>query len=159
ALFELRFDPDGEADEQQRLAAIESIEQQFDTVSSRDADRALRAFFGVVLATLRTNFYQPGADGTPKPYVSIKLDPARVPELPQPLPAFETFVYAPEVEGTHLRGGLVSRGGLRWSDRRADFRTEVLGLLKAQMVKNAVIVPVGAKGGFVVKNAPTQEDR
>lgn len=158
-LFELRFDPDGSSDEQRRLALIEKIEQRFDAINSLDADRALRAFFGVVLATLRTNYYQLDADGAPKIYVSIKLDPARVPELPQPLPAFETFVYSPEVEGIHLRGGLVSRGGLRWSDRRADFRTEVLGLMKAQMVKNAVIVPVGAKGGFVVKGAPTDEGR
>ncbi|HLQ84523.1 MAG TPA: NAD-glutamate dehydrogenase [Salinisphaeraceae bacterium] len=156
-LFGLRFDPDGERDEQRRVAVIQQIEEQFESVSSRDADRALRAFFGVMLALLRTNYYQRDAQGQPKDYVSIKLDPAQVPELPQPVPAFETFVYAPEVEGVHLRGGLVSRGGLRWSDRQADFRTEVLGLMKTQMIKNAVIVPVGAKGGFVVKNAPADE--
>lgn len=159
ALFALRFDPDDDSDESQRLTLIQTIEEHFDDISSLDTDRALRAFFGVVLATLRTNYYQIGNDGKPKAYVSIKLDPARVPELPKPVPAFETFVYSPEVEGVHLRGGLVSRGGLRWSDRREDFRTEVLGLMKAQMVKNAVIVPVGAKGGFVVKNAESGDDR
>src|SRR5699024_7818556 len=143
----------------QRLALIQDIEERFDDIASLDADRALRAFFGVVLATLRSNYYQPGDDGEAKPYISIKLDPARVPELPQPVPAFEAFVYSPAVEGVHLRGGLVARGGLRWSDRREDFRTEVLGLMKAQMVKNAVIVPVGAKGGFVVKNANPGDDR
>ena len=91
----------------------------------------------LILATLRTNFYQPGSDGAPhKPYLSIKIDPAAVPDMPLPRPAFEIFVYSPRVEGVHLRGGKVARGGIRWSDRREDFRTEVLGLMKAQMVKN-----------------------
>src|SRR5918992_2004455 len=109
----------------------------------------------LVLATLRTNYYQPGPQGAPyKPYLSLKIDPAAVPEMPLPLPAYEIFVYSPRTEGVHLRGGKVARGGIRWSDRREDFRTEVLGLMKAQMVKNAVIVPVGAKGGFVVKRPP-----
>ena len=98
---------------------------------------------------LRTNYYLPG----PKPYVSFKLDPTQVPLVPLPKPRFEIFVHSPRVEGVHLRGGAVARGGLRWSDRREDFRTEILGLMKAQMVKNALIVPVGAKGGFVVKRA------
>ena len=158
-LFALRFDPDNERDEQQRLYTVQNIEAHFDDITSLDADRALRTFYGVITAMLRTNFYQLDAAGEPKPHVSIKLDPTQVPELPLPLPAYESFVYAPQVEGIHLRGGLVARGGLRWSDRQEDFRTEVLGLLKAQMVKNAVIVPVGAKGGFVVKNAPAVEDR
>ena len=108
---------------------------------------------------LRTNFFQRSADGAPKPWLSFKLEPARLPWLPLPHPRFEIFVYSPRVEGVHLRGGKVARGGIRWSDRREDFRTEVLGLMKAQMVKNAVIVPVGAKGGFVVKRPPAAGDR
>jgi glutamate dehydrogenase len=103
------------------------------------------------MVTLRTNYFQPGADGRPKGYLSFKLDSAKVPDLPLPRPMYEVFVYSPRMEGVHLRGGKVARGGIRWSDRREDFRTEVLGLMKAQTVKNAVIVPVGAKGGFVVK--------
>ena len=107
----------------------------------------------MIEATLRTNYFQTDADGKPKPYLSFKLDPQRVPDLPRPRPKFEIWVYSPRVEGVHLRFGAVARGGLRWSDRREDFRTEVLGLVKAQMVKNAVIVPVGAKGGFVAQAA------
>ncbi len=103
---------------------------------------------------MRTNVFQPGADGMPKTYFSFKLDPQRVPDLPKPRPKFEIWVYSPRVEGVHLRFGAVARGGLRWSDRREDFRTEVLGLVKAQAVKNAVIVPVGAKGGFCPKQLP-----
>jgi len=157
ALFESRFDPTGgQADS---AAHSDDIAERLDAITSLDADRVLRAFHGVVCATLRSNYFQPDANGQPKAYVSIKLDPHNMPELPAPLPMFETFVYSPEVEGVHLRGGKVARGGLRWSDRREDFRTEVLGLMKAQMVKNAVIVPVGAKGGFVVKNAPADESR
>ena len=120
-----------------------------DAVDSLDEDRILRGFLSVVEAMLRTNYYLPG----PKPYVSFKLDPTRIPLVPLPKPKFEIFVHSPRVEGVHLRGGSVARGGLRWSDRREDFRTEILGLMKAQMVKNALIVPVGAKGGFVVKRA------
>src|SRR2546428_9408443 len=100
---------------------------------------------------LRTNFYQQGADGSPKSYLAFKLDPAKIPDLPLPRPKFEIFVYSPRVEGVHLRMGYVARGGLRWSDRREDFRTEILGLMQAQNVKNTLIVPVGAKGGFVAK--------
>ena len=107
-----------------------------------------------MLATLRTNWFQTDADGRPRPCVVLKLDPAQVPDLPLPRPMFELFVYSPRVEGVHLRAGRVARGGIRWSDRREDFRTEVLGLMKAQKVKNAVIVPSGAKGGFVVKQPP-----
>jgi len=152
SLFEARFDPDGPRDRDAAAAPIrERLEAAMDAVSSLDADRALRAYMGVVDATLRSNFYQTDGQGQPKSWVSIKLDPSQMPELPEPRPVYETFVYAPEVEGVHLRGGAVARGGLRWSDRPADFRTEVLGLMKAQMVKNAIIVPVGAKGGFVVK--------
>jgi glutamate dehydrogenase len=152
-LFEARFAPDFEpaARRSRELELSAALDHALDQVASLDGDRVLRAFLAVIRATLRTNAYQPGADGQPKRYVSFKLDPSMIPELPLPRPMFEIWVYSPEVEGVHLRGGRVARGGLRWSDRRADFRTEVLGLMKAQMVKNTVIVPVGAKGGFVVK--------
>ncbi|KHD08879.2 NAD-glutamate dehydrogenase [Candidatus Thiomargarita nelsonii] len=123
------------------------IEKSLDSVKSLDEDRILRLFLGAILATLRTNYFQD------KPYLSFKFDPSKVPDLPKPRPLFEIFVYSTKVEGVHLRGGKVARGGLRWSDRLEDYRTEILGLLKAQMVKNAVIVPVGAKGGFVAKQA------
>jgi glutamate dehydrogenase len=153
-LFETRFDPQGpqaEARTAAELRIAQELDQRLDEVATLDGDRVLRAYTAVVRAALRTNYYQRAADGQSKPYVSIKLNPRKVPDLPAPLPMFEIFVYAPWVEGIHLRGGKVARGGLRWSDRRQDFRTEVLGLMKAQMVKNAIIVPVGAKGGFVVK--------
>ncbi len=129
-----------------------------DHVESLDEDRILRAFMAVMQATLRTNYYQP-VDGEPRVTVSFKLDPAQLPDLPKPRPYREIFVCGPRVEGVHLRFGPVARGGLRWSDRREDFRTEVLGLVKAQMVKNTVIVPVGAKGGFYVKRPPLGGDR
>ena len=108
---------------------------------------------------LRTNYFQADGDGRAKPYLSLKLDPKRIPDLPEPRPMFEVYVYSTRVEAVHLRGGKVARGGIRWSDRKEDFRTEVLGLMKAQSVKNAVIVPVGAKGGFVVKRPPPGDDR
>src|SRR5213079_3315545 len=111
-------------------------------------------FLSIVEAILRTSFFQRSDDDSAKRHLSFKFDPGRVPFLPRPLPQFEIFVYSPRTEGVHLRGGKVARGGIRWSDRREDFRTEVLGLMKAQMVKNAVIVPAGAKGGFVVKRPP-----
>ncbi|MDO5710789.1 MAG: NAD-glutamate dehydrogenase, partial [Micrococcales bacterium] len=131
-----------------------------DDVSSLDEDRILRSFLWVIRATLRTNFYQEGADGAPtKPTVCLKLDPTLIPGLPSPKPKFEIWVFGPRVEGVHLRFGHVARGGLRWSDRREDFRTEVLGLVKAQMVKNAVIVPTGSKGGFIAKQLPDPSDR
>lgn len=159
-LFCVRFDPKLQGDRQALQIEIrQKIDAGLDAVGSLDADRVLRAVLGVILAALRTNYFQPDENGAPKPYISLKLDSHKVPELPRPLPMVEAFVYSPQVEGVHLRGGKVARGGLRWSDRREDFRTEVLGLMKAQMVKNAVIVPVGAKGGFVVKNAPGNEDR
>jgi glutamate dehydrogenase len=159
ALFETRFDPriqlstDDRNQHAEHLA--EAIAEQLDEVASLDQDRILRSFLTLIQATLRTSFFQRGADGRPKPYVAYKLDPQRIDVLPKPRPSFEIFVYSPRFEGVHLRFGPVARGGLRWSDRREDFRTEVLGLVKAQMVKNAVIVPVGAKGGFVLKQAPT----
>ncbi|MBC7623425.1 MAG: NAD-glutamate dehydrogenase, partial [Aeromicrobium sp.] len=154
ALFHARFDPNLAGDRAAKIAAVAiGIEAALDAVSNADEDRILRRFLAVIQATLRTNFYQQ------KSYLSIKLDCAKVPELPDPRPLFEIFVYSPRVEGIHLRGGKVARGGLRWSDRPEDFRTEVLGLVKAQMVKNAVIVPVGSKGGFVLKAAPPASDR
>ncbi|AKC85406.1 NAD-glutamate dehydrogenase [Pseudoxanthomonas suwonensis] len=130
-----------------------------DRVSSLDDDRILRGFIGAIDATLRTSYFQAGADGQPGHCISFKFDPAQVPDLPKPRPYREIFVYGPRVEGVHLRFGPVARGGLRWSDRREDFRTEVLGLVKAQMVKNTVIVPVGAKGGFFVKQPPASGER
>jgi len=154
-LFQARFDPtqpDGAETRAEQLR--ERLAEAIDRVANLDEDRILRSFLGMVEATLRTNFYQAGPDGQPKPYLSFKLDPAQVPSLPKPRPMFEVFVYSTRTEAVHLRGGKVARGGIRWSDRREDFRTEILGLMKAQMVKNAVIVPVGAKGGFVVKQPP-----
>src|SRR4051794_5436629 len=149
-LFKARFDPRVERGGASRIA--EEIEAAIDAVDSLDQDRILRGFLSVVGAMLRTNYWLAG----PKPYLSFKLDPHQVPLTPLPRPRFEIFVHSPRVEGVHLRGGSVARGGLRWSDRREDFRTEILGLMKAQMVKNALIVPVGAKGGFVVKRPGDQ---
>ena len=137
---------------------VHDFEGGLDAVTSLNEDRVLRALLRVVEATLRTNYFQAGPDGAAKPWLAIKLASGQIPDLPLPRPAFEIFVYSPRVEGVHLRGGSVARGGLRWSDRPEDFRTEVLGLMKAQTVKNAVIVPVGAKGGFVVKNPPQDRD-
>ncbi|MEX2122322.1 MAG: NAD-glutamate dehydrogenase [Woeseia sp.] len=130
------------------------IERAVARARSLDEDRILSAFAGAVGATLRTNYFQLDSEGEPKSYLSIKLDPGKLPEVPLPKPKFEIFVYSPDVEGVHLRGGAIARGGIRWSDRREDFRTEVLGLMKAQIVKNTVIVPTGAKGGFVPKRLP-----
>lgn len=138
---------------------IEQIDLRLDDVSSLDDDRIIRRYLDLINATNRTNFYQVSASGNAKSYISFKFAPELIPEMPKPLPKFEIFVYSPRVEGVHLRGGKVARGGLRWSDRREDFRTEVLGLVKAQQVKNTVIVPVGAKGGFVCKQLPTDGGR
>jgi glutamate dehydrogenase len=154
-LFELYFEPRGAARALSRAEKlVAAIGASFDTVTSLDEDRILRAYLNVIRATLRTNFYQMDSAGHAKSYVSFKLDPQKIPDLPLPRPKFEIFVYSPRVEGVHLRMGHVARGGIRWSDRREDFRTEVLGLMKAQNVKNTLIVPVGAKGGFVVKRPP-----
>ncbi|MFZ6724888.1 NAD-glutamate dehydrogenase [Undibacterium sp. MH2W] len=159
-LFGARFKPDFAGD---REAAQKQIKEQLEAalanVASLDEDRILRQFFATIMATLRTNLWQTTADGNFKPYMSFKLNPREVPGVPEPKPLFEIWVYSPRVEGVHLRGGKVARGGLRWSDRREDFRTEILGLVKAQQVKNTVIVPVGSKGGFVLKNAPPMSDR
>ena len=158
--FESLFDPAGNAGRTQASNRIlRRIEDLLEKVQSADEDRILRRFLNAVQSTLRTNFYQTTDDGAPKSYLSIKLDSGNIDELPLPRPLREIFVYAPRFEAIHLRGGLVARGGLRWSDRPEDFRTEILGLMKAQMVKNAVIVPVGSKGGFVVKRPPTEDGR
>ena len=158
ALFEARFDPNAQ-DEKQAAGLHQSIAEELEAVQILDEDRILRRFLNLAEAALRTNLYQPDAEGHPKSYLAIKYDSLRIEEMPLPRPRFEIFVYSPRVEAIHLRGGKVARGGIRWSDRREDFRTEVLGLMKAQMVKNAVIVPVGAKGGFVVKRPPADPSR
>jgi glutamate dehydrogenase len=143
-LFDARFNP--AADPEAEGAIRDDIMQSLDRVTSLDEDRILRGLAGTIEATVRTNVYKPERTS-----VSFKLRSADVPNMPKPYPLFEIFVYAPEVEGVHLRGGLVARGGIRWSTRREDYRTEVLGLMKAQMTKNAVIVPTGSKGGFVLR--------
>ncbi|MCC6201499.1 MAG: NAD-glutamate dehydrogenase [Gammaproteobacteria bacterium] len=148
----LRLDRRGAARAEETIR--HAIEARLEAVSSLDEDRILRLLYRLIGATCRTNFFQRDASGAAKPYLAIKLRPELLPELPRPLPAFEIFVCSPRVEGVHLRGGPVARGGIRWSDRREDYRTEVLGLMRAQTVKNAVIVPVGAKGGFFVKRPP-----
>jgi glutamate dehydrogenase len=159
-LFELRFLPalkGDRADAQDELSR--SILTQLGQVASLDEDRILRQYLSVILATVRTNAWQITANGSSKPYMSFKFNSAEVPGLPEPKPLFEIWVYSPRVEGIHLRIDKVARGGIRWSDRREDFRTEILGLVKAQQVKNTVIVPVGSKGGFVLKNSPPASDR
>ncbi|QUH00531.1 NAD-glutamate dehydrogenase [Saccharopolyspora erythraea] len=152
-LFEVRFDPVLGAEERtaREQDLIAEVTKLIDDVTSLDADRILRSYLSLITATLRTNYF---VDGGTRPYLSLKLEPQAIPGLPEPRPQYEIFVYSPRAEGVHLRFGPVARGGLRWSDRREDFRTEILGLVKAQAVKNAVIVPVGAKGGFVVKRPP-----
>ena len=156
-LFKARFDPAGKGKGKSKTLHAR-LESELEKVQSADEDRILRRFINVVTSMLRTNFYQT-RDGQPKPYLSFKLDSQKVDELPLPPPFREIFVYSPRIEGVHLRFGMVARGGLRWSDRREDFRTEILGLVKAQQVKNTVIVPVGSKGGFVLKKAPDMSDR
>ncbi|MEM7584420.1 MAG: NAD-glutamate dehydrogenase domain-containing protein, partial [Acidobacteriota bacterium] len=170
-LFETVFDPrqpDDAGEGESRLSpdgtpvdheVVQRIHRALDGVSSLDEDRILWRFLNLMQSTLRTNYFQTQDDGTPKPYLSLKLYGQRVRDLPPPRPMYEIFVCSPQVEAVHLRGGPVARGGIRWSDRREDFRTEILGLVKSQMVKNAVIVPVGAKGGFIVKQPPPLEDR
>ena len=170
-LFEARFDPgrvgrsggDIPADSEARVAQCADLEERIlrglDEVTSLDRDRILRSYLTGIKATLRTSWFCVDEDGSPLDRLSLKFDPAAMPDLPEPRPKFEIFVYSPQVEGVHLRFGAVARGGLRWSDRRDDFRTEVLGLVKAQMVKNTVIVPVGAKGGFFAKRLPDPADR
>lgn len=160
-LFHARLDPaksEAERDHQsEKITAV--IAMALEEVSSLDEDTILRRFVNLIQSILRTNFFQLGTDGRPKPTFAFKIDSKNVDGLPEPRPLREISVYSPRVEGVHLRGGMIARGGLRWSDRPQDFRTEVLGLAKAQQVKNAVIVPFGAKGGFVPKQLPPREDR
>ncbi len=151
ALFHARMGVSTESRETLQGSIIKNIEEKLSTVASLDEDRILRWFMTVINAMVRTNFFQADADGKEKTYVSFKIESAKIPDLPLPKPLFEIFVYSTDVEAIHLRGGKVARGGLRWSDRVEDFRTEILGLVKAQIVKNSVIVPVGSKGGFIVK--------
>ncbi|WP_137937219.1 NAD-glutamate dehydrogenase [Chitinivorax sp. B] len=158
ALFKARHDP-VHSDSSSAQTLFEDLHLQLDRVANLADDRILRGFLTVILATLRTNYFQHDADGLPKPYISFKLNSGAIDFLPQPKPMVEVWVYSPRVEGVHLRGGKVARGGLRWSDRMEDFRTEVLGLVKAQMVKNAVIVPIGSKGGFICKQLTPSQDR
>ncbi|MEM6301937.1 MAG: NAD-glutamate dehydrogenase [Pseudomonadota bacterium] len=154
-LFLTRFSPNFDGDDAFRDSREQAVEEQIfkalDEVQNLGQDRIIRHYVAAIKATVRTNFFQELAPDVPKDYFSFKLRPGDIPEVPRPVPMFEIYVYSPRVEGVHLRGGKVARGGLRWSDRMEDFRTEVLGLVKAQQVKNAVIVPVGAKGGFVAK--------
>jgi glutamate dehydrogenase len=156
-LFQALFDPNPSDETRRRDAqtAAAAVAADIDALVSLDTDRVLRAFASMIQATLRTNYFVSSPDSARQQNVlSVKLNPGLIDEVPLPRPKFEIFVYSPRVEGVHLRFGHVARGGLRWSDRREDFRTEILGLVKAQAVKNAVIVPVGAKGGFVVKSPP-----
>ena len=148
-LFELRFDPAAPRDEAAELALVDEIGADLDAVQSLDDDRILRGYLGMILATVRTSAYLPDRE-----HLSFKLRCVDVPGMPKPVPLWEIFVFSTEMAGVHLRGGMVARGGIRWSDKLEDYRTEILGLMKAQMVKNAVIVPVGAKGGFVLKRPP-----
>lgn len=160
ALFYQRFDPSVESHTRsQRCREIsQHLEDALESVDNLNDDRILRQYMALINATIRTNYFQ-RQQGKHKQYISLKLDPQHIPNVPEPKPAYEIFVYSNRIEGVHLRGGKVARGGLRWSDRLEDFRTEVLGLVKAQNVKNAVIVPNGAKGGFVAKKARTDKGR
>src|SRR5699024_4527833 len=160
-LFDARMNP--EYSDSARAEKIKACQEQLKAalakVDSLDEDRILRWYLDLINAMLRTNFYQRDSDGNRKDRLSFKFAASEIPNLPKPKPMFEIFVYSPRVEAIHLRGGKVARGGLRWSDRMEDFRTEVLGLVKAQMVKNAVIVPVGSKGGFIVKQKSPADGR
>jgi len=158
-LFKCRFDPDIIATESEIVAIKDQILAALEGVSNLNEDRILRQYLDAIMATLRTNYFQHRSKGGNKSYFSFKIESAKIPELPLPLPLYEVFVYSPRVEAIHLRGAKVARGGIRWSDRREDFRTEILGLMKAQQVKNAVIIPMGAKGGFVVKQMPEEGTR
>ena len=155
ALFDARFDPRREMGSAAEAALRAMLSSALDDVPSLDDDRTLRTLLALVEATVRTNAFRRGDDGAHLPVLAFKFDSSKVPDLPLPRPKFEIWICSPRVEGVHLRNGAIARGGIRWSDRREDFRTEVLGLVKAQIVKNAVIVPTGAKGGFVLKRPPS----
>ena len=159
-LFEQRLTPSVSRATQLRAALLEKrIRRALEAVVSPDEDRILRAFLAVIRSTSRTNYFRRDAGGQPRLWLSLKLDPGQIPGLPQPRPAYEIFVHSPQFEGLHLRQGAIARGGIRWSERPEDFRTEILGLMKAQHVKNTVIVPVGAKGGFVARRLTTRAPR
>ncbi len=158
-LFKLRFHPDSQSTPEQEGALINEIKKALEKVENLNEDRVLRQYLALIRATMRTNFWRKDEAGRRRSFLSFKFDPSRIPGMPEPKPMFEIFVYSPRFEGVHLRGGKVARGGLRWSDRPEDFRTEILGLVKAQMVKNTVIVPVGSKGGFVLKRPISPSDR
>ncbi|MDN3649654.1 NAD-glutamate dehydrogenase [Reinekea marina] len=158
-LFSARFNPEKQGGKNNCESWVDKINALLEDVNNINEDKILRRYVELIMATLRTNFYQEDDQGLRKEYISFKLDPSEISDIPLPRPKYEIFVYSPRLEGVHLRGGNVARGGLRWSDRNEDFRTEVLGLVKAQQVKNAVIVPVGAKGGFVAKQLPPASDR
>ena len=157
-LFLARFDPDRDGRETLLADISAQINDSLGDIAILDQDTIIRQFHNLIESTLRTTYFQRDEHGNPRPYLALKLDPTRILELPEPRPQFEIFVYSPRFEGVHLRSGPVARGGLRWSDRNEDYRTEVLGLVKAQMVKNAVIVPAGAKGGFVLQRRPSDRD-
>jgi glutamate dehydrogenase len=158
-LFEARFDPASGGSSLAPISEIQAIDHALDAVSALDEDRIFRTYLTLVLRTVRTNYYQKLPSGEHKPYLAVKLASSEIEFLPLPRPLFEIYVYSPRVEGVHMRAGRVARGGIRWSDRKEDFRTEILGLMKAQTVKNAVIVPVGSKGGFIVKRPPAPTDK
>lgn len=154
-LFKLKFSLKQNASIKKQLKELkEKIMNELEAITSLDEDRIMRLYWELIKASLRTNYFQTTKDGKPKEYLSIKLHSAEITDLPSPKPLYEIFVYSPRFEGIHLRSAKVARGGLRWSDRREDFRTEILGLMKAQVVKNSVIIPSGAKGGFVLKMMP-----
>lgn len=159
-LFQSYFDPKRTSESKEQIENIEqNIQKELDAVAVLDEDRILRRYLDLIHATLRTNYFQVDKEGNPKPYLAFKLDSSKIPDMPLPLPKYEIFVYAPRFEGVHLRTAKVARGGIRWSDRREDYRTEILGLTKAQQVKNSIIVPAGAKGGFYPKCLPIEGNR
>lgn len=163
SLFKTRFDPKFTTNAAQREASEKKIEAHLaaclESVENLTEDHIIHEYVCLIKATVRTNYFQTGKDGQHKNYFSLKFCPRSIPQIPKPCPMFEVFVYSPRIEGVHLRSGKVARGGLRWSNRHEDYRTEVLGLVKAQQVKNSVIVPVGAKGGFFAKKLPSDQDR
>ncbi len=159
ALFRHRFDPQASRDDSEAKKIRERIETYLEDVTSLNDDQLIRRYMELIEATLRTNYFQPVADGGPRSYISFKLAPRQITDVPRPRPLYEIFVYSPRMEGVHLRTTNIARGGMRWSDRFEDFRTEILGLVKAQHVKNSVIVPSGAKGGFICKQAPVGGSR
>jgi glutamate dehydrogenase len=158
-LFETRFNPGRVGPPLAAISEIQAIDHALDAVSSLDEDRILRTYLTLILRTVRTNYFQQLPSGEPKPYLAVKLASSEIDFFPLPRPLFEIYVYSPRVEGVHMRAGKIARGGIRWSDRKEDFRTEILGLMKAQTVKNAVIVPVGSKGGFIVKQPLASHDK